>query len=847
MNFLKKIFLTHEKKPEVSTGTIIKKLKSRYCCFVDILEYNDKILKIISDIEEKKQGNFLFDMNYITNSINKLKENISSVINLFLKLGGNKYSGLNDRYKMINSEIENLISGKSIIPKDSFTIPLNSISKDKESSVGAKCANLGELKSVLLLPVPDGFAISAFAYKTFMEVSGLQEKISGLIYNIDLKNINDLKKISETLRSLILNTKLPENISNEILDSFDKIFKNNIKTTKVAMRSSAIGEDTKLSFAGQYISILGVTRENLFQSYLLVLASKFTPKAIYYYLNHNLKETNLAMSVCCLEMVDAGRSGVIYSRNPVDSGDDSIYINSIFGLGQYLVDGTVEPDYLVVDRNNFKITDRYVSYKSKKLVLLPDLGTKEINIEENERELPSLNDDEAIKLAEIALKIENHYDKPQDIEWAISSDGKIYILQARPLKIIIHEKPSNPVDTTHFTIKTKGKTTACPGIKAGNVHFIRTQDELDSTEPNSVIVAESPFPGLVSALNNASALLTKNGSPASHLVTIAREYRIPAIVGISDISVFIEGEPVTVDASECTIYEGNIEELVNSSQPEFDYFNDEPLQILLNNLAEFVTPLSRHFQENTVLEISECRTFHDIIRFIHQKSMEEIFENTDYLAGSNQIGIQLKSTIPLKIKIISLDDDNSGNLKNLNEEELPCIPLKAFWDGVLEEGWQLPPAAADFSGFATVMATDMTKQKFKTDIQNSYAAISSEFMILNLKLGYHFTTIESMCSSTINKNYIKLRIKEGGASFERRLRRVNLIKDILVAAGFEVTIMGDYLEAVTNYNSCMESTRKLKILGRLTMLTRQLDLALKDDEEAEYYTDELIIKLGLAN
>jgi len=237
-----------------------------------------------------------------------------------ISLGGEAYAGLRERYEKINADVSRILTESCPVEQDAFTIPFEQVGSDRAWSVGSKNAQLGEIKSQLGLPTPDGFAISAWAYKHFVDANDLQARISECIDSVDIKRLADLLRVSEEIRPMVASSQVPEDLTAEIRRRYTEL-RERAPSAGVAMRSSAIGEDTLFSFAGQYATFLNVGPAEVVDRYRDVLASKFTSQAIYYYLSHSLLESDLAMAVGCVAMVNASSSGVIYTLDPVRPED----------------------------------------------------------------------------------------------------------------------------------------------------------------------------------------------------------------------------------------------------------------------------------------------------------------------------------------------------------------------------------------------------------------------------------------------------------------------------------------------------------------------------------------------
>jgi len=835
--------LFQKKHNRKSLQSALFQMQGKFRNFLSILESNNKVLKRISDLEEKSQGDYLFDINYLTKNISEIKLSTADIIDNLVMLGGNEYLPLKEFHNGIFDKLDGILARKTRIIRDDYCRFFSQIGDCDTPSFGGKNARLGELACRLNLPVPQGFAISAWAYKRFIDDNDLGTRISKKIKEVDIRNFSDLKSVSQEVDELILNSPLPDDLSDTIMQFYNKLASGR-SDCFVSIRSSALGEDTALSFAGQYASFLGVSQSELLNSYKKVLASKFSPNAIYYYLSHHLDEAELAMSVGCVQMINARISGVIYTRDPIKPDDDCMIVNSIYGLGKYLVDGSVAPDVFRVSRKDNAITRTAINSKTARLVMKPGKGLYHENIPEAEQDVSSITESELATLADFANRIEGYYGEPQDIEWASDRSGQPYILQTRPLRMIKTSARQKMPDTSGLQLLVSGGTTVCPGGGAGPAKHVKSPADLANVSRGDVVIACNPFPGLVTVLGKINALITAIGSVASHLATIAREYRIPTIVGMDGAAGIKEGMAITVDAGARRVYRGELDELVEAIKPEFDCFNGDPLFNVLKQLLRHLSPLNLIHPQHDDFIMDNCITIHDITRFAHQKSMDEMFKGADMIKRDDWVGVRLKSSIPVRVEIIYIDKDLSEMPKKrvIKPEQIDCLPMKAFWNGVIREGWPKPPPV-NATSYISAVANTTAKQQKGEFAKKSFAVLSKEFMILSLKMGYHFMTFEAMCSDVISKNYIKMQFKEGGASVDRRIRRIRLITQVLKHFGFDNSAKGDFLDTSVSYESKESILEKLGILGRLTMLTKQLDMAMSNDSIANWYTEDILNKL----
>lgn len=413
-----------------------KLLREKYGYFQRVLNYNNYVLTYMADLEEKFSGEYLFDMAYIKTTVNSISEGVHEIIKNLNALANNKYLKLEEIYQEIKKKIEKILTSKLEIPATDLTIPIEFLNKNSVNIAGGKIAHLAELKNVLDIPTPEGFVVTSYAFIKFLENTGLKDKIAELLETIDINKIAQLNEASKKIQELIINSEVPEELQNSIKSAYKELCKKTNKKCMVSVRSSAIYEDSDFSFAGQYSSYLNIPEEMIIYYYKKVIASLFNPRAIFYYKTKGFSEAEMVMAVGILSMINAKAGGVIYSKNPNNSQSDNIIINAVRGLGKLVVNGSVTAETYVIRRNpEISILEKIPGSQNRMLLCKEDGGIEEVFLQGKPLSF-SLTDEEIISLAKMALKIEKYYGCPQDIEWAIDENRKIFILQARPLRII---------------------------------------------------------------------------------------------------------------------------------------------------------------------------------------------------------------------------------------------------------------------------------------------------------------------------------------------------------------------------------------------------------------------------
>ncbi len=823
----------------------LREVQAKFRHFTRLLESHNQIMRLTSDMEEKSQGEYLFDINYIRSSLEQIREQVAIVVPAMIDLGGPSYKPLSERAEEIMLEIEEAVPTWRGIPEDNYAISVDRLNRHRAGSVGSKMAQLGEMKTKLGLTVPDGFAISAWAYKRFIDVNDLQARINRMIESLNITRYQDLVSVSRRIRRFIMAGSIPDDVVNAIQQKYGELM-TRCPGKRLAVRSSAIGEDTLYSFAGQYATYLNVRGREMIDRYREVLASAFTPQAIYYFLSHSFTASTVAMSAGCVTIVDAVAAGVIYTRSPIPQHENCVLISSIWGLGKYLVEGRLTPDSFCLNRNTGQVNARSVARKRVRLVLDANGGTREEPVPAGQQEAPSVTDEQLQQLLAIARRIEDHYGAAQDIEFAIDREGKINLLQTRPLRLSPSVPEGEPIDRSGLVRVLDGGMTVSSGVGGGPVYHATSVEDLAGVPDGAVLVTPNSFPGIITVMGKVSAIVTGVGGVANHMATLAREYQVPTVGGLKEARHLKTGLPVTVDARVGVIYEGIQETLIRSHRSERDLLEDMAIFVILESVMNHITPLHMLHPDSEEFSIDNCRTLHDLTRFVHQKAMEEMFSGAMAVRDAAEVSLQLKTDMPMQVHVVYIDREPPDSGKRmLPVGELDSRPMEAYWKGVVAEGW---PRATLPSNFVTLKGATIGQNNASGQAafrETSYAILGREYMVFNVHMGYHFASVESMYTPESSKNYIRMEYKDGGAPLDRRIRRINLIAGILKQIGFENKSSADYLNAVIAYLPPHEVEEKLILLGRLTMMTKQLDMALSSDGVAEWYMEDFLRKLGV--
>ncbi len=441
--------------------------------------------------------------------------------------------------------------------------------------VGGKNASLGEMYSHLNkqgIKVPNGFATSAAAYRYFLESAGLKQKIRKILSGLDKKNVKDLAKRGAAIRKLIISTELPLNLQQAIAQAYQKLSREyKTKNLAVAVRSSATAEDLPdASFAGQQETFLNVSGErDLLLAVRKCVASLFTDRAISYRVDKKFDHFSIALSVGVQKMVrsDLGSSGVMFTIDTESGFKNVVLINSIFGLGENIVQGHVTPDEFYFFKPTKAIISRSLSRKNIKMVYDSKGKTpvKNVSIAPSEQLKPSLSDQQVTQLAQWGMLIEEHYKRPMDIEFAVDGQTQdIYIIQARP-ETVQSQRNYQFIESYHLEKKGKviitGQSVGSK-IASGAANRLISVKDISKFKAGQILVTDMTDPDWEPIMKIASAIVTDKGGRTCHAAIISRELGIPCVVGTGRASLKIKtGQLITVDCSggeEAVVYEGKL-------------------------------------------------------------------------------------------------------------------------------------------------------------------------------------------------------------------------------------------------------------------------------------------------
>ena len=816
--------------------------KERYHSFRQLLAANGRALENMAVLEQAHGGSKPFGMDFVDSNATEVAVRVFRMIRHLDALAPETYGELFTRFDKIRSALDGVIHPPRNTIDAPFVLPLRSVRSTDSAVVGAKMANLGEITGSLDLEVPPGFVITAAAYNQLIDHNDLRSEINRLLVSTEINRLDSLFALSSQLQQLITSAEVPSDVRRVIDEALAGIRSEFGTEVGFAIRSSAFGEDTaETSFAGLYESQLNVHPDNVLATYLEIAASTYTPQAMVYRFQHGLRDQDTEMAVGCMAMIDAAVGGVAYTSDPQDRDDRNIHISAAVGLPKTVVDGRFETDFFAVDRKRLEVVDRRVAEKTLAFGLRPGEGITRRELPAAMVERPALTDEQAVKIASAALKLEDHFGGPQDVEWALTNAGRLVILQARPMHHAALRTPSPSIEGEPLV---SGGVCVSPGVADGAVRWVRSEREALMMPNGAVLVVDYPDPRWAALLDRAAAVVSEHGGVAGHLATVAREFGVPALFGVGSLQALQRGMEVTVDAEGLSVHAG-LHPGIEDQRFRRNLMEESPIHEILGRALTHISPLNLTDPSSPAFHPSKVKTLHDITRFCHEKAVVEMFSFGRDHEFPRFSAKQLHHNVPMQWWVLNLDDGFTEEIRSkyVHLEQISCTPMLALWDGMVAIPWDGPPAMSG-SGFASVLFEATRNPALATPFKKPYAQrnyfmVSANFMNLQSRFGFHFSTVETLAGERDSENYLVFSLKGGAADLERRVGRARFIADLLDTHGFSLRVIEDTVTARASAMPRDEILTRLKIVGYLLMHTRQLDMVMRDPASVEHYRAKL--------
>ena len=859
MMFIKKLrnFFNIREKDNPLRQTRMAAFQDKYANFQTLLASNTELLGIISDIERKLEGQTVFGPSYLDVLSTRTIFHTARMVRCLEQMSGKPYPVLEKKLADVVNPIKayTVTRETKTFVDEPLVLPYHTIRSASVQLVGAKNATVGEIRNELDMATPNGFAITTAAFKHFIARNNLADTILRMKRKADLIETETILEVSQTIQERILAADVPEDLVQAILEAHTRLMQElgaHNQPVNVSLRSSALGEDSTLSFAGQYLTILNVPRTRLVDDYRRIVASLFTPHAIAYRLHMAITFEDAVMAVACQEMIDASASGVMFTRNPVNPAENRIIIDAVWGLGPFAVDGIVPPDTYILNKGTPpQLIAATTTAKEKQLIVGSDGQLIEAPIPTDRLDQPCLTEMQACQLAEYGQRLETYFGTPQDVEWALDRSGRMVILQSRPLRLHeaetnYHQRASEPV--AGHPLLMQGGEIACTGIGFGPVFHVNGPGDVATFPDGAVLVSPLASSELVMAMPKARAIVTDLGNISGHMASLSREYMIPTILNLKHATTVLEaGVEVTVDAITGRIYAGQVAELIDADFKLTGVMVGTPAFQDLRRRAKRIVPLHLTDPKSPDFTPENCKTIHDIMRFVHEKAYAEIFQLGDLVTDHGQLSVRLDAPLPIDLYIIDLGGGlgvDATYRQRVSVDQVTSVPFAALLAGMLNDGLRIcGPRPINIGGFFSVMTRQMLEppnlavERFG---DRSYAIISDRYMNFSSRIGYHYSVLDSYCGQTHAKNYINFQFKGGAADDMRRSRRARMIERVLSSLGFLSAAIGDRVTARIAKQPASLLVEKLDMLGRLLIFTRQMDMLMHSDALVEVMVEAFL-------
>jgi pyruvate,water dikinase len=743
----------------------------------------------------------------------------------------------------IRKELDAVMAVQSRTPSCVF---LDDLSADLRGEVGGKAATLALLRQAGF-PVPNGFAVTSIACEGILSANGLDVFIRQRAQRLEAAYNRgaDFEADAEEIRLQILEAVFPDDFEKELQHAYERL--TGPEGAAISVRSSALVEDRlEHSFAGQFKSVLNVISfDGLKNALREVVASNYSPRAISYRLHAGLSLAGYDMAVLCQRMVQAESAGILFTIDPAAFESGRMLISAVPGLGIPAVSGSAPADIYRPSRepiDNGPMGDWVqIAEKTHRTLARIEGGTDEWALSENERNLPVLSEDRIRSLVRLSRRIESLIGKPQDIEWAISQEGEILVLQSRDIRLPL--KSRQAAEAARGEVLLRGGVCASPGRCVGTVKIMNSTRDFEAW-PNSarkpaILVLPQSMPDAAGLIPDFEGVVVDLGNPADHLAVVAREYSRPMLTGAGKATrVLRDGQWVILDADMGMVLKAPEEvwsaaaQLDNAALESRRAKRSDPTRPEITRLRQLIEPSNLTGAYDPTFSIHACRSLRDLIRYTHEMAVLEIFQTGDEIAGSAEILVRrLEGADPLHFQIIDLGGGIAPGSKTIRIrlDDILSVPMLALWRGVLTPGllWNLPPRATGGAGLLSRSILDAGSAK-PIGKQN-YALITRDYLNLNARIDHHSAMVDAVCGMNPRENHIRFRFKGGGTTAVQEDRRVLFISEVLEANDFFVDQRGDMVTATILETQQSETEDRLVMLGRLLGFSSLLDATMRDD------------------
>ncbi|MFO7839995.1 MAG: PEP/pyruvate-binding domain-containing protein [Desulfosalsimonadaceae bacterium] len=781
-------------------------IHKKYALFQHLRQGDRSALELISRLEEIRQKQLVCDYEHIKHLCRLLDQMVEGLVDAIIAFNPLKYSLLRNYCRKYAFYASLALTEEPPPSEPPYVLPMNA--QLSEVLAGGKAAALSALCSEREFGVPPGLVVTTRAFSLLLERNALFPFIEQELSRLGPDNSEELQQVSLRIQSGLLDAEAPAALEEEVWRGMEEL---GMEQSALALRSSAVGEDLQASFAGQFESRLDVAPRDWFQVYKQVLASKYSPHALYYRMSRGFSDLMTPMAVIIMPTIRARVSGILYTRDQNEPDKASTYMVS--GSGQSLAGGAAGQGLASFDIRREELCDL------------------------NNSGLLSLETISA--LFHLGQKLEAISKTPQDVEWLVDEQERIHIVQSRPLRIS-SVKPGAEDSYPEDAVLARGQWVSS-GRASGRIYKPGRIPSVSEIPDQAILVTGELPPELTLALHKVRAVIAEYGSPACHFASVAREYGIPVICGVGGAESIAAGKTVSIDSDVGVVLSGAL--FTSESPQPGSREPDSPVFAKLSEALRFISPLSLQDPDAADFSIRSCKSLHDIVRYVHEAAVREMF----FLVGRRGLDSygakRLISGLPLVMHVLDVHKGIAPAGKSGKAVELKHIqsrPMQELFAGLASPAvqWNENILHYDWDAYAKSTASFVNVEK--STMFSSYAILDSEYVHALLRFGYHFAVLDAVQGSVAEQNYIHFSFKGGGGNTEQRVYRTELIRIVLEHFQFVVDIHADLLEAFFDRRSRTDTGINLARLGIVLGKTVLLDMRLSSEQQVRSLAETII-------
>lgn len=785
-------------------GRLIQK---KYTAFEQLRHRDVRALEIISRLEEIQQRNLSCDIEHIKALCLELTNETRALTDALRAFHPVRYALLANYQQKYSFYARLALLENTPLADPPYVQTLRQ--PLPQELAGGKGAALSYVHSHLEIPVPPGIVITTRAFHHFLGHNNIQDFIDQELACLKPEADQEYSLVSRRIQEKISQAELPASLCQAVESAFSVQALDN---SLLAVRSSAVAEDAQCSFAGQYESMLNVSPRNWKKAYIAVLASKYSAHALYYRVRQGYTDRQTPMAVLIMPMIEPFVSGIVYTRREHDPACMDIYM--VQGVGQELASGSNYHARAAMRTTN----DQWEVEQEGELLL----GLDHLK-----------------KLYQAGQRLDQAFGSAQDVEWVVDTSQRLFIVQSRPLHFYTPQAPAD--SKPQGPVLGRGQWVSS-GQAAGKIYRPTNQDSPFHVPSGSILVVSTLPPELTPALDRVGAVLARQGSPACHFASVAREAGVPVLCNTSGLEDIASDTLVSVDADQGLIMSG-IHFSSPSPRTQSTESPQSEVQARLEKALPAIAALNLRDPGTDDFSIKNCKSLHDIVRFAHESGVREMFSLVGR-RGLNRFGAKrLESSLPLVMHVLDVGHGLvPGTRKNkvVGINQIQSLPMRSLWSGLSAPGVQWDPAIIHYDWDAYYKSNANFTNVEKSTQFSSYAILADDYVHALLRFGYHFAVVDAVACDTLEHNYVHFSFKGGGGQDVQRLYRLRIITTVLEKFHFRFRLTADMLEAWFDRRDREESLQNLKILGFVLGKTVLLDMRIDSEERVKELSTEFL-------